>query len=664
MVKPAMAASPAQYQSLAKPVIEPTAFVHSFSQVVGGVYVGAEVSIAPGTSIRADEGLPFYISSHCDIQDGVVIHGLGKGCVLGDNGNSYAVWLSPKVTLTHKVLIHGPAYLGEGSFVGFRSTIFNARLGAGVIVMMHALVQDVEVPPGRCVPSGSVITTQAQADALPKVTEADLALVQDIVEPHIHERARDSQSGNASKAFKYSDGAAHAVPVQSARHAASTPHTPYATDDVGIDTMQALAPEIVQQVRQFLAQGYKVGAEYADKRRYRSGVWQSCPTVQSTREGDVFSSLERCMAENQGSYVRIFGIDPVGKRRVGMLTVQRPDGKSVTVSKSTVASPQTTASVSNGSTPSGNIASQVRAWIRQGYKIGTEHADRRRYRSGVWQTCSPIQATRESEAMEALQGCLAEHTGEYVRMFGIDPVAKRRISPVTIQRGDGKPVALQANTNGSVPVASQNGTAPSISDDLAFQVRSILAQGQKIGIEFADKRRYRSGIWQTSPAVSASSESSAVAAVQQVLAEHANDYVRIFAIDPQVKQRGRATTIQKPGQAAAVSSASAQPASYSSSRPASNASSNGSSASVSSDLAQQVTQLVNQGYRVSTEYADKRRYSSGAWQTGAPINGNRPSEVISALKAQLAEYAGHYVRLVGVDPRAKCRVLETTIQRP
>ncbi|MBX2863340.1 MAG: ribulose bisphosphate carboxylase small subunit [Leptolyngbyaceae cyanobacterium MAG.088] len=673
MVKQAMAASPAQHQSLAKPMIESTAFVHSFSQVVGSVYVGADVSIAPGTSIRADEGLPFYISSHCDIQDGVVIHGLSSGCVQGDNGQFYAVWLSPHVTLTHKALIHGPAYVGEGSFVGFRSTIFNARLGAGVIVMMHALVQDVEIPPGRCVPSGSVVTTQAQADALPKVTEADLALVRDIIEPHLHEHVHDTQMDSAIAASsgypsRYPDGAVNTVPVQSARHSASSPpHTPYATDNVGIDTMQALAPEIVQQIRQFLAQGYKVGSEYADKRRYRSGVWQSCPIVQATREGEVLASLERCMAEHQGSYVRIFGIDPVGKRRVGMVTVQRPDGKPVAVNKSSVGSaPATSAPASNGAAVVGNIAGQVMAWLRQGYKIGTEHADRRRYRSGVWQTCSPIETNRESEAMAALEACLAEHSGEYVRMFGIDPIAKCRISPITIQRGDGKPVALKTGGNGAASAASPNGAAaPATSSDLVPQIRSILAQGQKIGIEFADKRRYRSGIWQTAPAVSASSESAAVAAVQQVLAEHANDYVRIFAIDPRVKQRGRALTIQKPGQAPVASSAgSAQPTSYGSSRPAAHANGNGSSASVSSDLAQQVTQLVNQGYRVSTEYADKRRYSSGAWQTGAPISGNRPSEVISALKAQLADYAGHYVRLVGVDPRAKCRVLETTIQRP
>ncbi|MEO0868052.1 MAG: ribulose bisphosphate carboxylase small subunit, partial [Cyanobacteria bacterium J06642_11] len=493
--------------------------------------------------------------------------------------------------------------------------------------------------------------------------------VQDIIEPHIRERSRQKSAGSAYQSFKYSsknypDGAANAVPIQSARPVASAPYTPYTTDTVGIDTMQALAPEIVQQVRQFLAQGYKVGSEYADKRRYRSGVWQSCPTVQSNREGDVLSSLENCIASHQGSYVRIFGIDPVGKRRVGMMTVQRPDGKPVQAGKGTAVAAPAAASNGGGAAVAGDIAGQVRAWIRQGYKIGTEHADRRRYRSGVWQTCKPISTPREAEAMAALEGCLAEHAGEYVRMFGIDPVAKCRIAPITIQRGDGKPVALQGS--GAVaPAASSNGAAPATSDELIPQVRSILAQGQKIGIEFADKRRYRSGIWQTAPAVSASSEAAAVAAVQQVLAEHAGDYVRIFAIDPQVKQRGRAVTVQKPGQSVAATSngagASSRPAAASYGK---SASTNGSTPSVSSDLAQQVTQLVNQGYRVSTEYADKRRYSSGAWQTGTPLSGNRPSEVIAALKAQLAEHSGHYVRLVGVDPRAKCRVLETTIQRP
>ena len=78
----------------------------------------------------------------------------------------------------------------------------------------------------------------------------------------------------------------------------------------------------------------------------------------------------------------------------------------------------------------------------------------------------------------------------------------------------------------------------------------------------------------------------------------------------------------------------------------------------------QVTQLVNQGCRIAVEFADKRRFRSGIWQTGPAIEARRPAEAISALGQQLAQHPGDYVRLVGVDPVAKRRVLETTIQRP
>jgi carbon dioxide concentrating mechanism protein CcmM len=87
------------------------------------------------------------------------------------------------------------------------------------------------------------------------------------------------------------------------------------------------------------------------------------------------------------------------------------------------------------------VVQQVRNYLSQGYRVGSEHADQRRYRSNVWQTCTPIESNRESEVLGALQACIAEHGGEYVRMYGIDPQAKRRVAPMTIQRPDGKPMA-------------------------------------------------------------------------------------------------------------------------------------------------------------------------------------------------------------------------------
>ncbi|NEP84784.1 MAG: carbon dioxide concentrating mechanism protein CcmM, partial [Okeania sp. SIO3B3] len=77
-------------KDLAQPKIDETAYVHSFSNIIGDVHIGGHVLVAPGTSIRADEGTPFFIGAGSNIQDGVVIHGLEQGRVVGDDNQSYS----------------------------------------------------------------------------------------------------------------------------------------------------------------------------------------------------------------------------------------------------------------------------------------------------------------------------------------------------------------------------------------------------------------------------------------------------------------------------------------------------------------------------------------------------------------------------------------------
>jgi carbon dioxide concentrating mechanism protein CcmM len=47
--------------------------------------------------------------------------------------------------------------------------------------MMHSLIQDVEIPPGKYITSGSVITTQQQANRLPDVQESDIKFATHVV---------------------------------------------------------------------------------------------------------------------------------------------------------------------------------------------------------------------------------------------------------------------------------------------------------------------------------------------------------------------------------------------------------------------------------------------------------------------------------------------------
>ncbi len=660
-------------QELATPNIDPSAFVHPFSQLIGDVRVGQNVLIAPGASIRADEGSPFRIGAGTSIQDGVVIHGLEHGKVLGDDDQPYSVWIGQDVCVTHKVIIHGPAYIGDRTFIGFRSTIFNARLGQGCVVMMHALIQDVEIPPGKFVPSGAIITQQEQADQLADAHPQDLAFVQELLNVQ-----QDLRAGYACAA---DDVCLRRV---SSEHPDRRPLSTFAQDN-GIKTMQSqrLTSDIVHQVRQLLNQGYRIGTEHADMRRFRSNVWQTCSPIQSTRESEVLAALEGCLAEHDGEFVRMFGIDPINKTRVASMTIQRADGKAITVQPhsipavgaSHVARPQNGhPSTGQGSTSDATLQQQVRMLLNQGYRIGLEHADSRRFRSNVWQSCTPVQSNNEREVMAALQACMAEHPGEYVRMFGIDTVAKSRVTPIIIQRPNGSATPPTTAASGlpprpmTSPVEPAPGSAAP-SADLVQQVRGWLSQGYRVGIEYADVRRFRSNVWQTCSTGDSRHEAQVMAAIQTCLQNHPGDYVRVFGIDPVAKRRLSPLMIQRPGQTAengAQGTSATVSASSASTTNTSSAPQNGiaSGQPIGHDLAQQVRQLVSQGYRLSLEHADVRRYRSGAWQTGPVLEGRNPADLMAALEAGLAAHAGEYVRLVGIDPQAKRRVLETTIQRP
>ena len=674
MVTRSAAAPPTPWsRDLAEPTIDASAYVHPFSQLIGDVRIGANVLVAPGASIRADEGFPFAIGPGSSIQDGVVIHGLEEGRVLGSDQHPYSVWIGSNVCITHKSIIHGPVYIGDECFVGFRSTIFNARLGKGCVVMMHALIQDVEIPPGKFVPSGAVISHQEQADRLSDVAPEDKAFAQELISIN-----KDLRAGYACAADETC-----MTDVLSERDRAPQNIIDY---DNGPKTMQPqrLTPEIVQQVRQLLNQGYRIGTEHADARRFRSNVWQTCSPIQSSREGDVLAALEACLEEHAGEYVRIFGIDPVAKRRVAPTTVQRPDGKPVHVSSQSVpaagVSGYTATAVSQGGGGSdAGLLQKVRQFLSQGYRIGMEHADSRRFRSNVWQSCSPIVSNNEREVMAALNTCLAEHAGEYVRIFGIDTVAKRRISPLTVQRPNGKAQIQGASTSSFAAASpSQNGAASSgyntvpgqLAPEVVQQVRQLLSQGYRIGTEHADNRRFRSNVWQTCTPITANQEGVVLAELNACVQEHAGEYVRLFGVDPVAKRRLSPVIIHRPGSnghnghQTVARTPSSTPSSYQAPTPAA---SNGTFATrqhLSSDVVQQVSQLVGQGYRISLEHADVRRYRSGAWQSGGVLEGRGSSDVIAALEAGLATYSGEYVRLVGIDPQAKRRVLETTIQRP
>jgi len=174
-------------EAVVLPEIESKAFIHPFAVVIGDCYIGKMVFVAPTAVCRGDEGTPIHVGDNSNLQDGAVLHALkttseGKnidGMRFSSDGQrldgddprfatGYAIWLGERVSLAHGSQVHGPAWVGDDTFIGMEALIFNAKLGNNVSVGVAATVTDgVEIPDNKFVPPGRVIVTQAEADALP-----------------------------------------------------------------------------------------------------------------------------------------------------------------------------------------------------------------------------------------------------------------------------------------------------------------------------------------------------------------------------------------------------------------------------------------------------------------------------------------------------------------
>lgn len=75
----------------------------------------------------------------------------------------------------------------------------------------------------------------------------------------------------------------------------------------------------------------------------------------------------------------------------------------------------------------------LRNWLNQGYRVGIEYVDERRFRTNSWQCYAVVQGN-EAEAMNALQSCLNEHVGDYIRLVAISGGDRRRVTETVVQR--------------------------------------------------------------------------------------------------------------------------------------------------------------------------------------------------------------------------------------
>lgn len=119
-----------------KPVIHPSAYVHKEATIIGNVFIGKDVYIGPGASLRGDWG-QITIEDGCNVQDNCIIHIFpGKNVLLQQNSH-----------IGHGAIIHG-ANIGRNSLVGMNAVVMDdANVGDECIVGALCFVKgEMQIP--------------------------------------------------------------------------------------------------------------------------------------------------------------------------------------------------------------------------------------------------------------------------------------------------------------------------------------------------------------------------------------------------------------------------------------------------------------------------------------------------------------------------------------
>ena len=129
----------------------------TFTRIVGDVRIGARSVLGRRTSVRADEGAPIVLGADSVVEDRVTFHAL-KGTSLR---------IGARLRAEDNIVFHGPLTAGDDLVVRDDAILFQSTVGNGVELGEGAIVVGVTLRDRTFVPPGTVVVTQAEADALP-----------------------------------------------------------------------------------------------------------------------------------------------------------------------------------------------------------------------------------------------------------------------------------------------------------------------------------------------------------------------------------------------------------------------------------------------------------------------------------------------------------------
>ncbi|MDP9364459.1 MAG: carbonate dehydratase [Chloroflexota bacterium] len=136
-------------------------YISPLVEIYGDVEVGERCFVASNTILFATDGQLVSLGNENNCQDNAYLLAQEAGLRFGD-----------MVSIAHQAIIENSA-IGDFTFFGFRSRTRNCEVGEGSMIMHNTTVENVTIPPNRITPLGVRITTQAEADALPELVEAN-----------------------------------------------------------------------------------------------------------------------------------------------------------------------------------------------------------------------------------------------------------------------------------------------------------------------------------------------------------------------------------------------------------------------------------------------------------------------------------------------------------
>jgi gamma-carbonic anhydrase len=114
------------------PRIAQSAYIDSSAQVIGDVVIGERSSVWPNVSIRGDVNY-IRIGDETNIQDNSVLH---------VDHDLYPCIIGNRVTVGHRVVLHG-CEVADEALIGIGAIVLNgAKIGEGAVVAAGALVPE------------------------------------------------------------------------------------------------------------------------------------------------------------------------------------------------------------------------------------------------------------------------------------------------------------------------------------------------------------------------------------------------------------------------------------------------------------------------------------------------------------------------------------------